>query len=151
MQVAVVSFSGKSWREIMQPKSLAIAAGMLFAVTAPAMAHHSFAMFASDKTVTLTGTVKEFEWTNPHSWLHLTVMTDSGAPEEWAFEMGSPNMMAARGWKVDSVKVGDKVTVTAHPLKDAASHGGSEMSVKLPNGTLLGSSAPAPAGSGPYQ
>lgn len=135
----------------MQSKSLGIAAGMLFAVTAPAVAHHSFAMFANDKTVTLTGTVKEFEWTNPHSWLHLTVMTDSGAPEEWAFEMGSPNMMAARGWRVDSLKVGDKVTVTAHPLKDAASHGGSEMSVKLPNGTLLGSSTPAPVGSGPYQ
>jgi hypothetical protein len=65
--------------------------------------------------------------------------------------MGSPAMMTARGWKNDSVKVGDKVTVTAHPLKDTASHGGSEMSVKLPSGALLGSSTPAPVGSGPYQ
>jgi hypothetical protein len=131
--------------------SLSLASGMLFAVTAPAMAHHSFAMFASDKTITLTGTVKEFEWTNPHSWLHIMVTNDSGAPEEWAFEMGSPSMMSARGWKADSVSVGEKVTVTAHPLKDAASHGGSEMAVRLPSGTVLGSSTPAPAGTGPYQ
>lgn len=135
----------------MRLRSFALSTGMLLAVTAPAMAHHSFAMFASDKTVTLTGTVKEFEWTNPHSWLHITVTNDSGASEEWAFEMGSPSMMAARGWKADSVRVGDKVTVTAHPLKDAASHGGSEMAVRLPSGAVLGSSTPAPAGSGPYQ
>jgi len=135
----------------MRVRSVALATSMLFAVAAPAMAHHSFAMFASDKTITLTGTVKEFEWTNPHSWLHIMVTTDSGAPEEWAFEMGSPAMMAARGWKADSVRVGDKVTVTAHPLKDAASRGGSEMAVKLPSGAVLGSSTPAPAGSGPYQ
>jgi Family of unknown function (DUF6152) len=141
----------KPWRKIMQPILPALAAGMLLVVTAPAMAHHSFAMFASDKTITLTGTVKEFEWTNPHSWLHVMVTNDSGMPEEWAFEMGSPAMMSARGWKVDSVKVGDKVTVTAHPLKDAASHGGSEMSVRLPSGTVLGSATPATAGSGPYQ
>ena len=135
----------------MRLRSVALTTYMLFAVAAPAMAHHSFAMFASDKTITLTGTVKEFEWTNPHSWLHIMVTTDSGAPEEWAFEMGSPAMMAARGWKADSVRVGDKVTVTAHPLKDAASRGGSEMAVKLPSGAVLGSSTPAPAGSGPYQ
>lgn len=135
----------------MHLKSLFLAAGTVYAVTAPAAAHHSFAMFAGDKTITLTGTVKEFEWTNPHSWLHVTVKTNSGMPEEWAFEMGSPSMMASRGWKADSVKVGETVTVTAHPLKDTAAHGGSEMAVKLPSGAVLGSSYPAPAGSGPYQ
>jgi hypothetical protein len=117
---------------------LILVAGMACAASVPAFAHHSFAMFANDKTVVLTGTVNEFEWTNPHSWIHIMTMGKDGKPEEWAFEMGSPSMMAARGWKADSVKVGDKVTVTAHPLKDAEAHGGSEMSVKLPSGAVLG-------------
>jgi hypothetical protein len=137
--------------QAMNAKTLGIAAGMLLTVGAPAMAHHSFAMFASDKTITLTGTVKEFEWVNPHSWIHVIVMNASGAPEEWGFEMGSPEMMAARGWKKTSVKVGDKITITAHPLKDVATHGGSEMSVTLPDGSKLGSAQPAPPGTGPYQ
>jgi hypothetical protein len=119
-------------------KSLILAALMMSAASIPAFAHHSFAMFAQDKTVFLTGTVKEFEWTNPHSWMHIVVTDKAGKTEEWAFEMGSPSMMAARGWSPTSVKVGDKVTVMAHPLKDAEAHGGSEMAVKLPNGVMLG-------------
>jgi hypothetical protein len=121
----------------MKLKTLGIAACLSLAAMSPAMAHHSFAMFANDKTVTVEGTVKEFEWVNPHSWIHMMVINTSGTPEEWAFEMGSPGQLASHGWKKDTVKVGDKITMVAHPMKDG-SHGGSQMTVKLANGTVMG-------------
>ncbi len=101
------------------------------------MAHHSFAMFANDKTMTLKGTVKEFEWTNPHAWMHLVVMNEAGKAEEWSFEMASPYQLISKGWKQDSVKVGDQITMVMHPMKDG-SHAGSYMGVTLANGTILG-------------
>jgi hypothetical protein len=131
-------------------KTLCLTTVLLSAAAAPAMAHHSFAMFANDKTVTIKGTVKALEWINPHSWLHVVAMGTAGAPEEWAFEMGSPGMMATRGWKKDTLKVGDKITVVAHPMRDPEAHGGSEMSVTLPSGAVLGSSKPGKKGAGPY-
>ena len=87
------------------------------AMTAPAFAHHSFAMFDAEKTVTMTGVVKEFEWTNPHSWIRMMVEDQSGTARQWALEMGSPGQNAQRGWKADTLKPGDKVTVTMHPLE----------------------------------
>jgi hypothetical protein len=132
----------------MKFKTISIATGLLLAAVAPAMAHHSFAMFANDKVVTVAGTVKEFEWVNPHSWIHMMVVNAQGTPEEWAFEMGSPGQLASHGWKKDTVKVGDKIELTAHPMKDG-SHGGSQMTVKLANGTMMGGvprAAQAPAG-----
>jgi hypothetical protein len=134
----------------MKLKTLTFATALLLVAAAPAMAHHSFAMFANDKTITIDGTVKEFEWVNPHSWIHLTVVSASGTPEEWAFEMGSPGQLASHGWKKDTVKVGDKITMVAHPMKDG-SHGGSQMTVKLANGTMMGGvpRPPAAGGGGP--
>ena len=76
---------------------ITLAAAALCAMPVASDAHHSFAMFANDKTVVVTGTVKEFEWVNPHSWLHVMVPA-GGKSEEWAFEMGSPSMMAAKGF-----------------------------------------------------
>ena len=88
----------------------AIAAALF---VAPAFAHHSFSMFDADKTVTLTGTVKEFEWTNPHAWLRIMVNDQTaGKAVQYALEMGSPGQQSRVGWKPDSVKPGDKVTVT---------------------------------------
>ena len=129
----------------MKLRTFAIAAGLSLAAAAPATAHHSFAMFANDKTITLDGTVKDFEWVNPHSWVYLTVTNDKGVPEDWAFEMGSPGQLASHGWTKNTVKVGDKITMVAHPMKDG-SHGGSEMQVKLPNGTVVGGAGPAGGG-----
>jgi hypothetical protein len=120
----------------MNLKTVSLAAVTLCAFAAPALAHHSFAMFDADKTVTMVGTVKEFEWTNPHSWLRITV-EDQGKTLQWALEMGSPAQQARVGWKPDSVKAGDKVTVTIHPLKDG-SRGGQFMSAVLPGGQKLG-------------
>jgi len=97
-------------------------------------AHHSFSMFDKEKMITISGTLKEFEWTNPHCWLHV-MATDSatGKNVEWAFEMGSITQIAAQGWKVDSIKPGDKITISGHPLKDG-SRGGQYRSVKLADG-----------------
>ena len=121
----------------MNLKTVSLAAVTLCAFAAPALAHHSFAMFDADKTVTMTGTVKEFEWTNPHSWLRVMIEDQSGKSLQWAIEMGSPAQQARVGWKPDSVKAGDKVSVTIHPLKDG-SRGGQFMSAVLPNGQKLG-------------
>jgi hypothetical protein len=117
-------------------KAVSLAAVAAFALAVPASAHHSFAMFDADKTVSLTGTVKEFEWTNPHAWLRVTVADQSGKQLQWALEMGSPGQMAGRGWKPDSAKPGDKVTITLHPLKDG-SRGGQLLTAVLPSGQQL--------------
>jgi len=120
-------------------------AGCLAAiVAAPAFAHHSFAMFDSDKMVTMKGTVKEFEWVNPHSWLRVVVQDQtSGKQMNWALELGPPQQQIRRGWKPDSLKPGDPVTVNIHPLRDG-SRGGQLVSATLPDGrTLGGAGAPA--------
>jgi Family of unknown function (DUF6152) len=99
-----------------------------------AEAHHSFAMFDQEKTITVSGALKEFEFTNPHCWLHVNVVDPStGKAVEWAFEMGSVGQIAAQGWKADTVKPGDKITVDAHPMKDG-SRGGQYQGAKLSDG-----------------
>jgi hypothetical protein len=122
---------------MMNFKALGLVAIAVTALAAPALAHHSFAMFDADKTVTMTGVVKEFEWTNPHVWLRVMVEDQAGMPRQWALEMGAPGQQARVGWHPDSVKPGDKVTVTIHPLKDG-SRGGQFMRAVLPSGQQLG-------------
>ncbi|HEX5278823.1 MAG TPA: DUF6152 family protein [Micropepsaceae bacterium] len=114
---------------------LAAAAALLYAV--PAFAHHSFAMFDAEKKVTLEGTVKEFQWTNPHSWILMMVPNAQGAPEQWAIEMGAPGGLARQGWVPKTLKPGMKVTAVIHPLKDGT-HGGQFMAVTLPDGQTKG-------------
>ena len=94
-------------------------------------------MFDATKTVTMNGTVKEFEWVNPHSWIRLMVADQAGAERQWALEMGSPGQNAQRGWTPTTLKPGDKISVVMHPLKDG-SRGGQFMSATLPNGQTLG-------------
>jgi hypothetical protein len=119
-------------------------AALTFAVSAPAHAHHSFAMFDREKAISMTGVVKEYEWTNPHVWIHIMAAdTQSATPREWSFEMQSVQQDYAAGWRPDSVKPGDKVTIEFHPLKDG-SRGGQLMSATLANGQHLGPPA-APA------
>lgn len=115
---------------------IGMAAALAVVAATPAFAHHSFAMFDSAKNVELEGTVKEFQWTNPHSWIQLTVM-ENGKAVEYSIEGGSPNGLARRGWTRTSFKPGDKVTVTIHPLKDG-SKGGSFVKAVKADGTTLG-------------
>lgn len=118
----------------MNRKILGLAALAATACYLPAWAHHSFSMFDHEKLVSVTGTVKEFEWTNPHAWLHLLAPdAKTGKPVDWSFEMASVGQIAAQGWKRDSVKPGDKVTIQMHPLRDG-SRGGQYVSATLANG-----------------
>ena len=117
--------------------SVKIAGFIVIAVAACAIqagAHHSFAMFDHEKTITVTGTLTEFEYTNPHCWLHVAVVdAATGRALDWAFEMGSVGQVAQQGWKADTVKPGDKITIEGHPMKDG-SRGGQYRSAKLADG-----------------
>ena len=110
---------------------------LTFLVTAVCLAagtvagHHSAAMFDASKQVTLTGTVKEFQWTSPHCWIQLLVTNPArpnAAPLEWGIEMDNPVGLSRHGWKPGSLKPGDKIVVVAHPLRDG-SRGGQVVSV----------------------
>jgi hypothetical protein len=120
-------------------EKMLIAAGLVAVMgVTPSLAHHSFAMFDHQKTVVLDGTVKEFQWTNPHSWIQLVVKDPvTGKETEWSVEGGSPNYLARKGWRRNSIKVGDNARVTINPLKDGSS-GGSLVSVSIGGATLNG-------------
>ena len=128
-----------------------VLAGVAAAVSAvPSFAHHSFAMFDAEKTMTLEGTVKEFQWTNPHSWILMTVSGAQGE-QQWAIEMGGPSGLARQGWVPKTLRSGMKVQAIIHPLRDG-SPGGQFMAVTLPDGTMMGNPnarAGANAGAGP--
>jgi hypothetical protein len=101
-------------------------------------AHHSFAMFDQNKQVTLNGVVREFQWTNPHSWLQLKVMNAaSGEVEDWSIEMISTSILGRMGWKKNSLKPGDAVVVVINPVRNGA-HGGNRVSVNGPDGHKIG-------------
>jgi hypothetical protein len=119
---------------------------MFLAFAAPAFAHHSGAMFDRDKTVQLTGTVVSFGWTNPHSWIEIEVPNASGGTDKWGVECNSPNTMARSGWRSTTLKPGDQVTVSVHPLRDGT-HGGRFISVKLADGTVMTDMIGYPTGS----
>ena len=94
------------------------------AFAAPAVAHHSFAMFDAEKTVTLQGTVKEFEWVNPHSWLRVIAADErTGKPMLWTLELGAPSQLITTGIYANSFRPGDVVSVTFHPRKDGSRTG----------------------------
>lgn len=120
--------------------SLALA-GLLMAVSTPAYVHHSGAMFDRNKEITLTGTISEFTWMNPHSSFKVSVPNADGKAEVWAIEMNGPNNLVRLGWKRTTIKTGDKVTVTINPLRDGQL-GGWYRGIKLPDGTMLGSDPP---------
>jgi Family of unknown function (DUF6152) len=112
------------------PAAVALLA-VAMAAAWPAGAHHSFAMYDRTKTSTAKGTVKTFQWTNPHVILWLVVeAAGGGTPQEWSFETTSPGVLTRAGWTRQSIKVGDRVSVEYDPLRDG-SHGGSLNSVTL--------------------
>jgi hypothetical protein len=117
-------------------KALGLAGIAVAVCTMPALAHHSFAMFDAGKKVTLAGTVKEFQWTNPHAFIQMIVANGDGQAEQWSIEMGGPGGLARQGWVPKTLKPGMNVSVTMHPLKEG--HGGQFLAVTLPDGTQLG-------------
>ena len=87
----------------------------LVAAAPTASAHHSPVMFDQSKTITLEGTVRQFQWTNPHCYIQLTV-----GGTEWNLEMGAPVYLQNRGWRPSTLKAGDRVRITANPLRSGA-------------------------------
>lgn len=104
----------------MHRKYAALAVGMMAVLTGiPAWAHHSFAAeYDSNQPLTLKGTVLDMEWVNPHSWLHIEVKDASGNAVEWICETAPPNGLYRQGWRKNSLKKGDQVTVEGFRAKD---------------------------------
>lgn len=104
----------------MKLTQLALAAGCALSCISPAWSHHAFNMFDGGKYVNVKGTVKEFQWTNPHAYLLFVVHTPAGATEDWVVECSSPNIIGRKGWKATSLKPGDNIELTFHPMKDGS-------------------------------
>ncbi len=100
-----------------------------------ALAHHSGAMFDAQKTVTLQGTVKAFQWSNPHCWIQFLVAKD-GQTQEWSIEMGSTTELYRSGWRPHTMHAGENLTIVVHPMRDG-SMGGKFASAEGPDGTPL--------------
>ena len=113
-----------------------------------AYAHHSMNGFDRAKTITITGTVKQFKWANPHSWIEVEVVNSKGATETWNLEMTAPGILARAGWKSTMLKTGDKATFGVHPMVNG-DVGGQFVSVTLADGLTMTErgqqGAPAPA------
>jgi hypothetical protein len=119
------------------------------AVASVSMAHHSGAMFDNTKTVTLEGTVKEFQFTNPHSWLHIMVKGADGKEVEWAFENEGPSSLKRMGIEASTFKAGDQVTVVASPMRDGRPAGAWRSIKKADGKSFGGRGGGAPPGAAP--
>ena len=115
---------------------LAVLFGLLLAPL-PLLAHHAFAAeFDISKPVTVQGTVTKVEWANPHIWVYLDAKDDRGNVARWQCEGGSPNTLTRQGWKKDSLKQGDQVTIDGYRAKDG-SHRANGRNLTLPGGETL--------------
>jgi uncharacterized protein DUF6152 len=101
---------------LMKIRSVLVIAGTALLVwSAPALAHHSFsAQYDAGKPVEMKGAVTKVEWTNPHARVYIDVMVAPGQVQNWNFEMASPNVLARNGWKRDTLKIGDRITVAGY-------------------------------------
>ena len=134
----------------MNTKALGLAGIAIAMCAIPALGHHSFAMFDAEKISTMEGTVKEFQWTNPHAWILLMVNNAQGQAQQWAIEMNGPTGLARQGWLPKTLTPGMQVKVVIHPLRDGNA-GGQFLAVTLPDGKVMGNPAgrgPAPGGDG---
>ncbi len=115
-----------------------IAAALFVVVSAAAVlsAHHSATMFDSTKVKEITGTVKEFQWKNPHVWIQLYVQ-NGAAREEWSIEGGSPNTLSRNGWRPSTFAPGTAVSIKVNPMKDGST-GGQFIGAKFADGKILG-------------
>lgn len=121
----------------MYRKTYALAAGLLACATSGAQAHHSRAMFDLNKHIELSGEVREFQWTNPHCYIQLTVRNAKGESEDWTVEMGPPHSLKENGWGKFSLKPGDKIRLTIAPLRSGGKAGELEK-VERQDGTPIG-------------
>lgn len=116
---------------------LAIGASVAAAAALPVLAHHSFAAeFDVNRPIRLVGVVSRMEFSNPHSWLHITVTTDAGDVQEWKVEGGAPNALIRRGWNRNSIAAGTPVCVEGFQARDGSFRANGR-EVLLPDGSSL--------------
>ena len=127
-----------TWRTRGQGVAI-LAAGILLA-GAPALAHHSFAMFDQRQMMTLEGTVHEFQWTNPHAFIELDVR-NGARTQRWSIELNSPNNLTRQGWRRTSLKAGERISVRIAPLRNGNT-GGLFLDLRKADGRVLDSGMP---------
>ena len=130
----MLSKLSRQWKAI----PIAVTLGFIAPLT---NAHHSFAMFDLENSIELHGIVKEFQWSNPHTWIQLIVTDENGKETEWSLEGAPVNMLAHRGWKHDSIKPGDEITVVGNALLDGRP-GSTYTKVTFTDGSVLKSPQP---------
>jgi len=107
----------------------------LVAMTGAVAAHHSFAMFEQEHPLEVTGVVKEYKYTSPHSFIILEIKDKDGSTEAWNLECGSPSQLARDGWTGKTLKSGDELRMTIEPLRSGAPGGAWNLNkVKFKNG-----------------
>jgi len=124
----------------MSKAGVAILATVIALAGVPALAHHSFAMFDQRKVMTLEGTVHEFQWTNPHSFIELDVTT-AGKVRRWSIELNSPNNLTRQGWRRSSLRAGEAISVRIAPLRNGQP-GGLFLDLRKADGRVLDSGLP---------
>jgi len=117
---------------------LTVAAVAVFAVPPAALAHHSFAMFDANQSLSTTATVKEFQWGSPHTWLELLVLSEDKTEKPLSLELTTISGLMRNGWKPGTLKPGDRVTVTYHPMRDGTPAGQLVQAVTEDGRTLKG-------------
>ena len=118
-------------------KKLAVLALFICLGAGSAAAHHSFSVFNMQAETSITGTVKEVQWTNPHIWIWVDVSDEQGNVVTWGLEGMSPNFLARRGWQRTTLKAGDEITVSLRPL-NSGEPGGMFVRTTTPDGIILG-------------
>jgi hypothetical protein len=116
---------------------LLLVTGGLLLPSDGALAHHSAAMFEAEKTIELNGTVREFQWANPHIWIQLVVANLEGMTDEWSVEGGVPNRLFRAGWRPTSFKPGDEIALVVRPMIDGGK-AGIFVGAKFADGSTLG-------------
>jgi Family of unknown function (DUF6152) len=110
---------------------------MMLFMAVQAQAHHSAAMFDAGKTIELSGTIKEFQWKNPHVWIQVMVKNADGTTKEWSVEGMGPNSLSRDGWRPSTFKPGDSVTLKVHPMRDGSA-AGNFVGAKWADGRTIG-------------
>lgn len=110
---------------------------ILVLATNAALAHHSGAAFDREEERELHGTIKEFQFTNPHTWIQLNVMDDEGKVVEWSLEWRSPNQLSRQGIMPSTFPAGAEVTIRTNPMKDG-SPAGAFVGAKFEDGSIVG-------------
>jgi hypothetical protein len=127
-----------------------VASILLGVLSLPSAAHHSFAIFDLSKVQTVQGTVRAFQWNEPHAWIDLMISGASGEQHVVSFQCLGPGVLRRKGWRRSSLKAGESVRVNFFPERFSRP-GGAVRTVTLPDGTVLGSYDFAPLPPGHFQ